>query len=333
MKLSADYPPHIRSRDTSLSLMFDVVVALLPLYGLAVFFYGPRALMLALISAATCILSDAACSLLMGRGLLLRDLSPVVTGMIIPLLLPASISYTVVIIAALFSSLVIKQPFGGVGQNIFNPAAGGVAFVTLCWPVDVFSYPTPLNTLPMTSSPEVVLERSVSYTLHLGGRPTSDYLDLLLGNVPGPMGATHILVMLACLFYLWVRRGAKINMTGSFIAGAAAWALLFPRGSLSPFESLCYELMSGSLLFAAIFLISDPVTSPKRPIARTLYGAAGGLLCMAFRSLGDMEESVIFGILVMNTFVWLLDTRVESLYHRYRRERTHESDPTQIPQD
>lgn len=327
MKLSADYPPHIRSRDSSMSLMFDVMVSLLPLYGMATFFYGPRAIVLALIASTSCVLSDAVCSLMMGRGLLLRDLSPVVTGMIIPLLLPASIGYTVVIVAALFASLVIKQPFGGTGQNIFNPAAGGVAFVMLSWPSQVFLYPAPFSSLELSHSIRAPLEHSVSYTLSLGGRPATGYLDLLLGNVPGPMGATHILVMIACLFYLWVRRGAKINMTGSFIAGAAIWALLFPRGSLSPFESVGYELMSGSLLFAAVFLISDPVTSPKRPIARTIYGAAGGLICMAFRSLGDMEESVIFGILVMNSFVWLLDTRVERLYHRYRRERLEQSKP------
>ena len=332
MNLSVHYPPHIRTRDSSLGMMFDAIVAMLPLYGMSTYFYGPRCLVLALISVISCLASDYICSVMMGKGISIRDISPVVTGLIIPLLLPASAGYHMVITAGLFAILVVKQPFGGLGQNIFNPAAGGIAFVTVCWPTAMFSYPRPFITLPLTPVVDTALERSIAYSLSLGGLPTADYLDMALGNVPGPMGTTHILVLFACMFYLWVRRGVKIGVTGGFILGAAVFALLFPRGALSPFQSVAYELMSGSLLFAAIFLMSDPVTSPKRPIARTLYGVAGGALCMFFRHLGRLEESVIFGILIMNAFVWLLDTRVERIYHRYRREGREQDKPEEVPE-
>lgn len=332
MNLSVHYPPHIRSRDSSLGIMFDVLVAMLPLYGMATYFYGPRCLVLALISAATCLVADYICSIMMGKGIAIRDISPIVTGLIIPLLLPASAGYHVMIVAGLFAVLVVKQPFGGLGQNIFNPAAGGAAFVTLCWPTAMFSYPRPFVTLPLTPTVDIALERSTTYSLSLGGLPAVDYLDMALGNVPGPMGTVHILVLLACMFYLFVRRAVKLNMTGGFMLGAAVFALLFPRGALTPFQSVAYELMSGSLLFAAIFLLSDPVTSPKRPIARTLYGVAGGVLCMFFRYIGRLEESVLFGILIMNAFVWLLDTRVERIYHRYRREGLEQDKPEEVPE-
>lgn len=332
MNLTIHYPPHIRSRDSSASIMFDIIVALMPLYGMAMYFYGFRAVALGLISALTCLIADYACTIMAGKGITLRDISPIVTGLIIALLLPATANVIMVVTAALFAMFVVKHPFGGLGQNVFNPAAGGVAFVTLCWPNEFFLYPPTFMSLPLASAEaaKFATERSVAYSLKLAAAPMTDFVDIALGNVPGPMGATNILIMLACLFYLIVRRGAKPAATFSFLASSALVAMIFPRGNMGIFQSLMFELMSGSLLFASIFLLSDPVTSPKRNISRIIYGASGGILCMLFRHIGRFEESVIFGILIMNAFVWVLDTRVERIYHFYRRKYLAENKSQEV---
>ena len=145
MNLIHSRPPHVRSHESNFSVMGDMVISLVPLYLMAYFFYGSRTLVLGAVSVITCTVLDFLCTFLSIRRVGILDLSPVVTGLLIPLMLPASIGFTPVIAADLFAIGVIKQPFGGLGQNIFNPAAGGVAFAVLTWSDSVFRYPVPIE--------------------------------------------------------------------------------------------------------------------------------------------------------------------------------------------
>lgn len=147
MNLIHSRPPHVRSHESNFSVMGDMVISLVPLYLMAYFFYGSRTLVLGAVSVITCTVLDFLCTFLSSRRVGILDLSPVVTGLLIPLMLPASIGFTPVIAADLFAIGVIKQPFGGLGQNIFNPAAGGVAFAVLTWSDSVFRYPVPIESL------------------------------------------------------------------------------------------------------------------------------------------------------------------------------------------
>ena len=323
MKIEAQNPPHIRSRDTNATLMFDTVVALVPLYAMAVYFYGIRALALGIVGVLTSCISDMLCCIAKHSVPNLRDLSAVVTGMIIPLLMPASIRYSIVIVAVLFAILVAKQPFGGVGENLFNPAAAGMAFAIVCWPSEVLTYPMPFEKIPLVLSSSTVIRTgtSIAKALSLRGIPNNTLLDTLMGNVPGPMGATNILVLLTCLLYLAVRRTIHIKAALSCIAGAAVTAILFPRAA---WPGALYELMGGMLLFAAVFMINDPVTSPKHTVPMMIYAAMTGVLVIVFRHLGSYEESVVFAILVMNSVVWPLDLFGERLA-RIERRKLHEA--------
>lgn len=326
MKLNRQNKPHIRTRETNTALMTDVIIALLPLYAMAVYFYGIRAMALGFVGLFTAFAVDIICVLVSGKIPNIRDLSAVVTGMIIPLLMPASVRFSVVITAVIFAVIVVKHPFGGVGENIFNPAAAGMAFAIVCWPEEVFTYPVPFTKLPMIIDADTVFKTAVSpaKTLALGGLPSDKILELLLGNVPGPMGAVNILVLITCLIYLFVRRTVHIEVTLSFVAGAAAMAFLFPRASGG--ESVLYELMSGMLLFGAVFMINDPVTSPKRFIPMVVYGAITGAASILFRHLGSYEESMIFALLIMNSVTWMLDLWGENMARAERRKR-FESEP------
>lgn len=333
MKLHPQNLPHIRTRESNQTLMVDVIIALVPLYAMATYFYGKRALVLGAFSVAATVIIDVICTGLRRNVPNIRDHSNVITGLIIPLLLPASVRYEVVFVAALFAVAVAKQPFGGVGQNIFNPAAAGVAFATVCFPRSVFLYPIPFDPLPIIIEERIRLVFSPAYALLLGGVPYNDPLDMLLGNFPGPMGATNILVLLTCLLFLAVRKSISFSMTVSYIAGFSLVAALYPRAMVTPLQSVYYELVSGIVLICAVFLINDPVTSPKRQSVRIVYGFLTGVLCMMFREIGRYEESVLFALLIMNALVWSFDMVGESLMHRFRRNRVEVDESKEIPED
>ena len=331
--LKVSPPPHIRSRETNQTMMMDVVFALVLLYAMATYYYGARAILLGLIGVVSCIATELVCQLLLYKVPNIRDLSGVITGLIIPLLMPASIRWEIVLVSCIFAIAVAKFPFGGVGENVFNPAVSGVAFAMICWPGELFTYPVPFSHLPfsLTISEEIRTVASPARMLMLGGVPTTEPLDILLGNCPGPMGATSLLVLLTCLIYLSVRRAASLPMTISFFAGATLVAAVAPRAALGPFESVMYEIMSGMMAIGAVILINDPVTSPKRWLPRLIYGFMAGALCVVFRHLGRFEESLLFAILIMNAFVWIVDLWGEWLAHFARRKNHYDKFGKEIP--
>ena len=321
MKLIPRSAPHIRHSDNNKTVMGDVLLTLLPLYVMAFCFYGWRPAALMAVSVVTCTVADALCVLIRRKEFNYRDFSPLVTGLIIPLLMPVSSAYTMVIVAGLFAIVVVKQPFGGLGCNLFNPAAGGIAFAIACWPDKIFSYPLPFETVPVFGENSYAVASSTAYALKVGGVPTTDLSDMLLGIVQGPMGATNILVILACLLYLAYRKTVRLAQPVCFLAAAAVMAYLFPRTPVEPLYSVAFELMSGSLLVGAVFLLCDPVTSPKRIPAKALYGAVAGVVAMLFRRFGGFEQTIAFAILFMNMLAPAFDWLVVRYSRKERRGR------------
>lgn len=313
--------PHIRYEESTCTIMGDAILTLLFLYAMAFYYHGPRTVALGGVSAAASILCDVFCILLAGRRPHLRDLSALVTGLIIPLLMPASIPYHIVAAAAVFAIVVVKQPFGGMGYNVFNPAAGGVAFATICFTGQMFLYPQPREWLPVFGETQSALVNGPSFTLALGGIPQYDILDMALGNYPGPMGATNILVILACLLYLILRNTVRWEMPVSFLLTAGVFAWLFPRAGMLPRESVLFEMMSGLLLFGGVFLLGDPVTTPKRDWSKVGYGVTAGIIVMLFRRYGNLQESFVFAVLLMNAAVWAFDMLGERLASLIRRRK------------
>ena len=179
--------------------MGDVIIALAPLYFMACFYYGYRILLVGATAVLSCLLADWLCSYLLHGRINSRDLSSVVTGLIIPMLMTPAIDLPIVVAASLFAILVCKAPFGGTGHNIFNPAAAGVAFATICWSDQIFSYTQPLTHLPAAIDSTVTFLQGPTATLKLGGIPRLDLTELLLGNFPGPIGSTYTLIIAASL--------------------------------------------------------------------------------------------------------------------------------------
>lgn len=346
--------PHIRHNENTRALMIDALLAMLFLYGMAYFYYGPRVLMLGIASVVAAVVCDIIGLLLARHRVNPRDLSAVVTGMLIPLFLPAAIDYHIVIAAAAFGILVAKHPFGGVGHNVFNPAAAGFSFAAICFPDKVFAFTSPSVYLPVSGPIETPFLSSPAFTLSLGGVPNHELVDMLLGSFPGPMGATNILVLIACLLYLLFRGTVRWQTPVFFFIAVALFAFAFPRGGeeltadfltraeISAHEFIfqgeqialdftaratmtAYELMSGCLLLGGIFLLGDPVTTPKRDWSKMAFGLVAGIVAMLFRRYGGFEEALPFAILLMNASVWGFDMLGEYLAHLLRtrhREKT-----------
>ena len=326
MKAAYQKAPFLRSEAGVPAMMGDQVLALLLLLIIPTLYYGFRVLAMAAVTVAVCVVSEILCCLLEKKEIHFRVASPVVTGLLIVMLMPAGISFWAPAAAAAFSVFVAKAPFGFLGHTPFHPAAAGVVFATLCWPGKMFLYPDmgkgislPLfedcYQLPSVQGPAAALKDGV--------RPDMVPLEMLWGQYAGPIGATSILVAAACGLYLFVRRTADWRMTAGFLAAAALYAALFPRIIGSPLTSVKYEMMAGSLFFCAVFLVTDPATSPRSIPGKYVYGVLAGLMTMLFRYFGVYEQGACFALLLANAFAPVIDRAV--CQWRIGREEKHET--------
>lgn len=324
MKLKQTSPPHISYSYNSRTYMVNVILALLVLYAMAYFYYGVRALLLGLVSVAGTVIAEWICLSIFSRRPSIHDISSIVTGLIIPLLLPATVPFYIPIIAGIFSIVIVKQPFGGTGNNIFNPAAAGFAFIVTCFSSEIlFKYPlpNPAQHLPITITSDITLVTSAAFSLGTQGIPAYSPVQMVLGNIPGPMGATNLLVLSSCMLFLMLRRTISVKLPAAFFATVAIISYFHVRIPVRPLLSVFYELASGFILFGAIFLLNDPVTSPKRSMSRIIYGVIFGAMVMLFRYYGKTEGSFMFVTLLMNALVWNLDMGLEKLVSIRRRKK------------
>lgn len=310
------HAPYIRHPESSRTVMSDMIIALMPLFCMSFFYYGPRVFLVGGVSVLTCLLADWMCSLLLHQKINLRDLSPVVTGLIITMLVPPAVALYVVVWASLFAILVAKAPFGGTGHNIFNPAAAGLAFSTICWSGQMFGYTSAMQRLPMVIDETVRFVQGPTAALKVGGISRIGLTELLLGNFPGPIGSTHTLIIFACLIYLVARSAVRWYLPLSYVAAVSLLSACYRPFGVTPLESIANELFAGSLFFVAVYLLCDPVTTPKYRISRVLYGFSAGLLTMLFRYYSPFELSAVFAILAMNALAPAFDCFCEWLMPR-----------------
>jgi electron transport complex protein RnfD len=195
----------------------------------------------------------------------------------------------------------------------------------VCFPAQVFSYPIPRENLPLYPGEDLLLTKSPAFTLQLDGTPTYDWVEMALGNFPGPMGATNILVILACLLYLVLRGAVRWQTPVAFLATFCALCWLFPRSTMEPLATVLYEVMSGTLLFGGVFMLTDPVTSPQRGWSSVFYGMTTAVLLLVFRRYSRLEEEFVFVLLLVNSTGWGFDIIGEKIAGWIRR-RTLETD-------
>lgn len=293
-------PPFIHNGPTVFSMLGSVFFALCALLIVPTVRYGPRVLTMAGVSVLVCLVCESFVSLLRMGSPTVADPSFAVTGMVCALLMPLNAPLWLPCAAGAFAILIAKAPFGPFGRTPFNPAAAGVAFAALCWPDLVFTYFDPAQPYILSAFGNSTFQAadSAAAVLKDGLKPDILPLDMLWGEAAGPLGTGAALVIAAGALLIFLTRSAHWEPTACFLGTAALLAALYPRIACSPLTSVKYELLSGSLFFCAVFLVSNPVAQPRTRAGRCLYGALAGALLMAFRYFGAYEQGAVFAVLL-----------------------------------
>ena len=315
--------PFWHNRETMRGITFNRLIACAMLLILPAIRYGLRVVTLTAGVVAVCCITEIIMCLLLHCEVRINDFDSIVTGMMITALMPVNVPFYVPMISAVFALVVVKMPFGGTGHAPFSAAAAGVAFATLSFPTQMFTYASVesgwLN-WNFFENITVTTGQSLSALLKAGVSPTSSYWSILTGNLAGPIGTASVLVLAGAAIFLFGQRAARWEISVAFILAAGLMAMYNPRVSGDWMRSIICELSSGSLLFCSIFLVTEYSTTPDLPAARWVYGALGGVLAMLFRWYGAYEQGACFSILILNVLADPLD-RVMWKVIEWRRKR------------
>ena len=307
MKLITSSSPHIRSGETTRRVMGTVLLALLPTLLAGVWFFGPRALLLVLVTMAACVLSEwVFLAIIKGPGSVL-DGSAAITGLLLALTLPATTPYWMASVGGVFAVVVVKGLSGGLGQNIFNPALAARALLLLLWPASLTRYVPVGAELPLFSSTaDVVTAATPLHSMVMPALPEVSLADMFLGNIGGCIGEVSTLALLVGGAILIWRKVISWRIPAAYLSTVAFLALVFPRGQ-EPLSWMLYSLMGGGVMLGATFMATDYATSPVLPKAQLIYGIGCGVLTMLLRYNSLYPEGVTYAILLMNACAWALD--------------------------
>ena len=288
--LTISSSPHAHSPNSTRRIMLDVCIALLPALCGAIWFFGWRCLTVVLVSVASCVFFEWGYRKLMKKEAACGDLSAVVTGILLAFVCPPTIPNWVVILGALFAIVLVKQLFGGIGQNIVNPALAARAFL-FSWPVfmntwirsgvhpAVFSNPTTQALDGLTAATPLA-------AMSAGKLPAEDALDLLVGQVGGCIGEVSALLLLLGGIYLVLRRVISLRIPLAYLGTVAVLAFAFPLGGADRLDWMLCQLLSGGLMLGAIFMATDYTTSPGTHAGQIGFGIGCGVLTILCRYVG-----------------------------------------------
>ena len=300
--------PHIHSAVSTTSLMRDVVIALCPALLVSILFYGWSELLVVAVSVASCVLIEwAVTKFLMKAPSTISDLSAVVTGVLLAMNLPATTPWWVVFIGALFAIGVVKLTFGGLGQNIFNPAIAGRVFLLISFPTYMTDWTIPNGFIHATDavSGATLLGRYAE-----GGVEAvagTDYLQTLFLNIGGSAGEISALALLLGFAYLLVRKVIKPWIPLSIFLTVFLTSGIFYLIDPATYTDPLFNLLTGGVILGACFMATDYVTSPMTTLGGIIYGVGIGFILMMIRYFGAYPEGMSFAILIMNMFVPLLN--------------------------
>lgn len=298
--LNVSSSPHVRAKDSTNKIMLYVIIALLPttIYGIVNF--GLPAAILVIVSIASCVASEVVFDLIAKKPLTIKDLSAVVTGLLLALNLPSTLPWWMAVLGGVFAIIVVKMLFGGLGQNFMNPALGARCFLLIAFAADM----TKFTTETYTSATPLAAMRA-------GEMPYSN-MDLLIGRTPGTIGETSAIAILIGAIILILLGVITLEIPGTYILSFLLFMIVFSQGGLIQTGSvnvgyMCAQLCSGGLMLGAFFMATDYVTSPITPKGRILFGCCCGILTGLFRCFGANAEGVSFAIIISNLLVPLME--------------------------
>ncbi len=285
--------PHIRDHVNTTDIMFDVVVALLPASIFGIYNFGLSAFLTILITVATCVLTELVYELLMKQRVTVGDLSAVVTGLLLALNLPPTVPWWICVLGGVFAILVVKMLFGGIGQNIMNPALAARCFLLISFAghmtnfvMDGVSGPTPLAVLKE------------------GGK--LNLLSMFFGTTGGTIGETSALAILLGAAYLLIKKVITWRIPVIYIITTVLFTGIFHKNGFAP-EFMAAQVCGGGLLLGAFFMANDYTTSPITVWGQVIYAIILGILTGVFRTYGASAEGVSYAIILCNLLVPLIE--------------------------
>lgn len=301
--------PHIKSKVDTRSIMRDVIIALVPALIASVVVFGIQALVVTLVSVASCVFFEWLYRKLMKMDQTITDLSCVVTGVLMSFCLPPTIPLWVVIIGAAFAIIIVKQLFGGLGKNFMNPALAARAFM-FSWPVLMTTWAAPLKSGEsiFNIGVDAVTAATPMAAIHAGNLPEEySIMNMFMGRIGGSLGEVSALALIIGGIYLVAKKIISPRIPLSYIGTVAIITLISSPSGIGAVEWMLYNVLGGGLLLGAIFMATDYSTSPVTPKGQVVFGIGCGLITLLIRYFGAYSEGVSYAILVMNTCVWLID--------------------------
>ena len=291
--LNVSSNPHIRSKVTTSSIMFCVIVALLPATGFGIFRFGINALLLVVVTTASACLFEFLFDLITKRKSTLGDFSAAVTGLLLALNLPPAAPWWIGVVGSFFAIVVVKMLFGGLGQNFMNPALGARCFLVISFA----KYMTNFTTDVYTGATPLAIVKA-------GGEV--NIFDMVIGRTAGTIGETSMIAIVLGACFLIALGIIDLKIPGSYIVTFVIFILLFSKRGFD-LNYICAQLAGGGLMLGAFFMATDYVTRPITKKGQYLFGILLGILTGVFRIFGPGAEGVSFAIILGNLLVPLIE--------------------------
>ncbi len=305
--LNVSSSPHVRAKDDTSRIMLYVILALMPTTIFGVINFGIRALLLVVVCIAVCVLSEYLFEKAIGKKSTIKDLSAVVTGLLLALNLPHTLPIWQAVLGSIFAIVVVKMLFGGLGQNFMNPALGGRVFLLISFAATMtnFEYDGVAGSTPLAL---------------LRGGETVNTLDMLIGRTGGTIGETSAICILVGAIILILLGVIDLVIPGTYIVTFAIFVVLFGGHGFDT-TYLVAHLCGGGLMLGAFFMATDYVTSPITPGGKVLFGICLGVLTGIFRLFGNSAEGVSYAIIFSNLLVPLIERVTVPRAFGVKRER------------
>lgn len=303
-KLVVSSTPHIRSNDSIESIMRDVLIALTPAALAGIYFFGFKALLIIILSIASCVFFEGAYQKITKQPITITDLSAAVTGLLLAMNLPASSPFWLPVVGGFFAIVIAKQLFGGLGQNFINPGLAARAFLLASYPTQMTNFTEPAGLFSSAEAVSAATPLTLVKELAKEGKiqelTQSDFINALIGNIGGCIGETCAIFLILGGIYLIYRKVISWRIPVTYILTVFILTLIFGRMPV-------YEILIGGLMLGAFFMATDYSSSPVTPTGQFIMGFGCGLLTAIIRVYGGYPEGVSYSILLMNLAVPLID--------------------------
>lgn len=307
-KLLISPSPHIHSKTSTTSLMRDVVIALLPTVIVSILFYGWSEVMVLSVSVVSCLLMEYLITrFLLKKPNTLCDWSAAVTGVLLALNLPATSPWWMVVVGAIVAIGVAKMTFGGLGQNVFNPALVGRVFLLISFPVAMTNWAPVKGFIPGVDASTGSTLLGMVKEGGIEALEGTSYLSTLLLNIGGSAGELSALAILAGFVYLLARKVIRPHITLSIWLTVIVFSGIMWLIDPSQYTDPIFNLLTGGMLLGSVFMATDYVTSPMSAKGGIIFGVGIGLITMLIRYFGSYPEGMSFAILIMNATVPLIN--------------------------